>query len=175
MSQSKQLLLGLNLYTDRLDHLYYKNIFDHQYYAIDPKSIKKYTIYSFRFPISLAIFYFAYVFSHSLWIGASVGIGLYVILTIAFYTIFLKSLVTYPSIKQPSKLTYARQCKDGLSKIRLQALVGLSAVLVIALVVNALISDYSMEINILNYALALIVAVFCIIHTVFLVKGNYIH
>ena len=174
MSQSKQLLLGFNLYTDRLDHLFYLNRFDHQYYAIDNKSIKKYTIYSFRFPISLAIFYFADVFTHSLLIGALIGIGLYVVLTVAFYMVFLKSLASYPSIKQPNKLTYTRQCKSGLSKIRLQALIGLSAVLAIALVVNVLVSDYSTEINILNYVLAAIVAVFCIIHIVFLSKGNYI-
>ena len=175
MAKSAQLLLGFNLYTDKLDHLYYKSSFTHKYYAIDKKSIKKYTIYSFRFPISLAVFYFAYVFSHSLWIGAGIGVVIYVAMAVAFHTTFLKSLVPYDTIKGPLKLTYARHCKQALSKIRLLALILLSALLTIALILNALISDYGMEMTVLNYILAGLIAVFCIIHILFYFKGNYIH
>ena len=174
MAKSSQLLLGFNLYTDRLNHLYYKSIFTHHYYHIDPKNIKKYTIYSFRFPVALAIFYFAYVFSHSIWIGLSVGILVYLVMAITFHTVYLKRLVSYPSIKQPEKLTYARHCRQALSKLRLQALIALSAILAVVLILNVLISNYALEINILNYVLATMVGVFCIIHVVFLIKGIYI-
>ena len=174
MAKSSQLLLGFNLYTDRLNHLYYKSIFTHHYYHIDPKNIKKYTIYSFRFPVALAIFYFAYVFSHSIWIGLSVGILVYLVMAITFHTVYLKRLVSYPSIKQPEKLTYARHCKASLSKVRLQALILLSALLAIAFILNVMVSHYDLELVILNYLLAGVAALFCGIHVYFLIKGNYI-
>ena len=174
MAKSAQLLLGFNLYTDRLDHLYYKSPFTHQFYAIDPGSIKKYTVYSFRFPIALALFYFAYVFSHSLGIAAAIGIVVYAAMAFAFHTVFLKKLVPYPVIKQPQKLTYARHCKASLSKIRLQALILLSALLAIAFILNVMVSHYDLELVILNYLLAAMAALFCGIHVYFLIKGNYI-
>ena len=160
---NQMVFIGTNLYIDKEKKMYYYNRFDHHYYLINHKSIKKYIWYSYRLPISFIVLYFIVMTFNQPFFAIIVALLIYGLSSVMFYKKFLITLPNKKAIPHAKRLKYRDNLKN-ISKNRLMTIILLALLLAICFMINATISEFSLFVRLINGLLCLGATVFSMMH-----------
>ena len=157
-------LFGLHIYTDDKGRYVFYNIFNKTAYLLSAaEDIKKYTIFQTRLTLSIVVGFFVLNFFKMPILGVSLGVGIYVVMTVVFYTKFIANLAVAKNFDRKGQDSFLMRYLAPMSNTRIMLAVVLLVAISLLIIVNVKINDFDQLTIILNYIISGIAAIAAII------------
>ncbi len=157
-------LFGLHIYTDDKGRYIFYNIFNKTPYLLTSSDdIKKFTIYQTRLALSIVVGFFVLNFLEMPILGVSLGVVVYVVMTIFLYTKFIPNLAIAKNFDIKAQDSFLMRYLAPMSNTRIVIAVCLLMAISLLIIFNVRISDFDKLTVILNYIVSVVATIAAIV------------
>ena len=176
MNSKNDRLFGIHIYTDDKGRYVFYNIFNKTAYLLSAADdIKKYNIFQTRLGISILAGFVVLNFLNMPILGVGLGVAIYVVVTVIFYTKFIPNLAVAKRFDIRGQESFLMRYLGPMSNTRIMIIVILLVAISLLIIVNVRVSDFDELTVVLNYVvsgIAALVAVILLVAYVFKLRSE---